>query len=154
MSGVDWTRIFLDAVGREADVTMPSSPCEAARRATTSCPPWQEAVFEKIDELPKIAAYDVLKMISMMARDYREAYRIHPDLTPMEVLVPRWYALKLIERHGSLNAASETIFEPGRVIIRDAEDVYAADVVTERLRHYNEIGPDEPMPSAVRFDAV
>lgn len=98
---VDWTRVFLDAVGREADVEVPPA-CHEARRATAACPPWQETVLETLpnfielihrsaageelhvrirgydevygDENAKIELLDEIKKL-----DYREAFGTPPD---------------------------------------------------------------------------
>lgn len=62
---------------------------------------------------------DVLGDIRLMADEYRRAYRLTDDY-PVEVHIPNWYALQLIERHGSLEAAVNTVFRPGAVKLIDA----------------------------------
>lgn len=133
MSEVDWTRVFLDAVGR-GEIELPATAaCAAPRQATLACPSWQDVVFEKINELPRRVAEEVIDAITLTARDYRAAYRL-TDEGPLVCAVPHWYALRLIERYGSLAAASATIFDPNRVVIRDYDDVYGAQVVSQRLQ--------------------
>jgi hypothetical protein len=61
----------------------------------------------------------ILSALQIMAVDYRSNMRMH-DKTPLLVTVPNWYAQKLIEHHGSLQAAADSIFIPGTVRIIDA----------------------------------
>ncbi len=49
-----------------------------------------------------------------MADAYRRSNRLHDDY-PIEVFLPDWYARKLIDRHGSLQAAADSVFRPGTV---------------------------------------
>jgi hypothetical protein len=55
-----------------------------------------------------------LSSIEYMAQQYRESYRLE-DTYPVEVYIPNWYAQRLVERHGSLQAAADTAFRPGSV---------------------------------------
>lgn len=57
---------------------------------------------------------DVLGDVQFMADEYRRLHRLHDDY-PVEVFIPDWYAQKLINAYGSLQAAVDTIFRPGAV---------------------------------------
>lgn len=56
----------------------------------------------------------MLSSIAEMARQYRETYRLE-DVYPVEVYIPDWYARRLVEWHGSLQAAADSAFRPGSV---------------------------------------
>jgi hypothetical protein len=56
----------------------------------------------------------MMSSIAELARQYREAYRLE-DPYPVEVYLPDWYAQRLVERHGSLQAAADSVFRPGSV---------------------------------------
>jgi hypothetical protein len=56
----------------------------------------------------------MMSSIAEMARQYRESYRLE-DIYPVEVYLPDWYARRLVERHGPLEAAADTAFRPGSV---------------------------------------
>lgn len=57
---------------------------------------------------------DFLAAIQLQAEAYRSAYRLRDDY-PVDVYIPDWYARKLVERHGSLQAAADSIFRPGAI---------------------------------------
>lgn len=58
----------------------------------------------------------MMSSIQYMAQEYRYRNRLVDD-SPVEVHVPDWYARRLVERYGSLRAAADTVFIPGRVTI-------------------------------------
>lgn len=61
---------------------------------------------------------DFLNALELTARDYRERMKLDMD-APLEVNVPNWKAVELIERYGSLQVAAYAIFSPGTVRIVD-----------------------------------
>lgn len=61
---------------------------------------------------------DFLNALELTARDYRERMKLNTN-APLEVHVPNWKAVELIERYGSLQAAADAIFSPGTVRIID-----------------------------------
>lgn len=56
---------------------------------------------------------DFLNALELTARDYRERMKLDTN-APLEVDVPNWKAVELIERYGSLQAAADAIFSPGK----------------------------------------
>lgn len=56
---------------------------------------------------------DFLNALELTARNYRERMRFDTNV-PIEVDVPNWKAVELIEQYGSLQAAADAIFSPGK----------------------------------------
>lgn len=61
---------------------------------------------------------ETLSAMQTMAQEYRQRHRLDAQ-TPMEAVVPHHVAQEAIRRHGSLQAAADTIFDPGTVKIID-----------------------------------
>lgn len=63
---------------------------------------------------------DTLSAVQLAAEDYRERSRLLAGDGPVEVFIPNWYARKLINTYGSLEAAVDSVFRPGAVRLVDA----------------------------------
>lgn len=74
--------------------------------------------------------------IRYTADEYRRLHRLDYD-DPLEVHIPGWYAARLVDRYGSLDAAANEIFNPGSVKIVDdywgGYAVRAQEDVDERI---------------------
>lgn len=67
----------------------------------------------------KVKPIDILDDVERMAVEYRYRNRLVDDNT-IEVNVPHEYAVSLIQRYGSLQAAADAKFRPGTVRIVDS----------------------------------
>jgi hypothetical protein len=62
-------------------------------------------------------AVDAISAMQLMAQEYRDRHKF-PD-AQLEIAVPNHLARQLIAEYGSLQAAADTIFDPGAVVIVD-----------------------------------
>jgi hypothetical protein len=66
-------------------------------------------------------AADFVSALQLTADQYRNAYRKASDVLdgPFEAVVPHHLAEELIAQYGSLSAAADAMFDPGKVVIVD-----------------------------------
>lgn len=100
---------------------------------------------------------DFLSTLQLQAQEYRHRMRLASE-SPLEVHVPNWKAVELINRYGSLQAAADTIFRPGAVKIIDRywHDFHerARENIERRLTQFDHPRSDVNELMRIAFDAA